>query len=213
MGTILHIEASPRGEESFSARAARALTETLADIRPGDTIDTLNVFDEELPAFRAPAAAAKYAVMGGGKPEGEAAKAWQAVSAVIDRFKAADAYVVSSPMWNFSIPYRLKQYIDVIVQPGLTFSYARDRGYEGMVSGPAVILLARGGAYGPGSGMETLDYQRPYVETVLRFMGIAEIETIVLEPTVASGPEAGQQILQRACEQARAAARALAAGL
>ena len=53
-------------------------------------------------------------------------------------------------MWNFGIPYILKHYIDLIVQPGLTFSFSPSEGYKGLVTGkPVTVVYARGGAYGP----------------------------------------------------------------
>lgn len=47
------------------------------------------------------------------------------VEDVIEQFTAADKYLFSLPMWNFGIPYKLKHYIDVIVQPGYTFSFTK----------------------------------------------------------------------------------------
>jgi FMN-dependent NADH-azoreductase len=41
----------------------------------------------------------------------------------ISQFLAADVCLISSPIWNFSIPYALKYYIDAIVQPGYLFSF------------------------------------------------------------------------------------------
>ena len=32
-------------------------------------------------------------------------------------------------MWNFGIPYKLKQWIDVITQPGLAFRFDPAQGY------------------------------------------------------------------------------------
>ena len=62
-------------------------------------------------------------------------------------FKSADKYLVSLPMWNFSIPYKLKQYIDLLVHRGLTFSFTPEGGYKGLVTGkPLVAVYARGGA-------------------------------------------------------------------
>ena len=80
------------------------------------------------------------------------AKAWKRVTGVIERFKSADWYLFSLPMWNFGVPYVLKHLIDVIVQPGLTFSFSPTEGYKGLVTGKkAVAVYARGGAYGSGS--------------------------------------------------------------
>ena len=61
---------------------------------------------------------------------------------IAEHFKSADKYVFSLPMWNFGIPYKLKHFIDVLVQPGLTFSFSPETGYKGLVTGkPAVVDL------------------------------------------------------------------------
>jgi FMN-dependent NADH-azoreductase len=107
MSRILHIKASPRGNESFSTRAAEAfLSSFLAAHRTWQS-ETLDLFSADVPEFRAPAAKAKYAVMSGKAPEGEAEQAWKPVIDTIRHFSSAAAYVVSVPMWNFGIPYRL----------------------------------------------------------------------------------------------------------
>jgi FMN-dependent NADH-azoreductase len=44
-------------------------------------------------------------------------------------------------MWNFGVPYVLKHYIDVITQPGLTFSFNPATGFSGLVTGrPATVI-------------------------------------------------------------------------
>ncbi len=89
-------------------------------------------------------------------------------------------------MWNFGIPYKLKHYIDVLTQPGLTFSYSPSEGYKGLVTGkPAAVVYARGGSYPPGSGAEGMDFQKSYFETLLKFIGFTDIRPIVVEPTLA----------------------------
>jgi hypothetical protein len=65
----------------------------------------------------------------------EQAKAWKRVEEVIERFKSADWYLFSLPMWNFGVPYVLKHFIDVIIQPGLTFSFSPSRGLQGLSHG------------------------------------------------------------------------------
>ena len=39
------------------------------------------------------------------------------------RLAQADRVLISTPMWNFGIPYKLKQWFDLIVQPGITFRF------------------------------------------------------------------------------------------
>ncbi len=185
MPKLLHIKASPR-RESFSTRAAETFTESYCKTHPASRVETLDLFDADIPDFRAPQASAKYDVIAGKQPSGPAAAAWKAVIETIQQFKSADVVVISSPMWNFSIPYRLKQYIDVIVQPGLTVSYTPEAGYKGLVTGqPVVLVLARGGSYAPGSPGEAYDMQKPYLEGILRFIGFTDIHTVIVEPTMA----------------------------
>lgn len=204
MPKLLHIKASPR-PESYSTQAAEAFIDAFLKAHRDYGCETLDVFRGDLPPFEAPQAAAKYDVLAGKEPTGPAARAWKAVIDVVDRFKSADLVVISSAMWNFSIPYRLKQYIDVIVQPALTFSYTPQEGYKGLVTGrPAVLVLARGGGYAAGSGSEAADMQRPYLESILRFIGFTDIRTVIVEPTLAG---------QDAAAKALAAAKAQAADL
>ena len=118
---------------------------------PGDTVETLDLWHADLPEFDGPAIEAKYAILHGQKFSAAQEQAWNAVTKIADHFKSADKYVISLPMWNFGIPYKLKQFIDVIVQPGLAFSFSPETGYKGLITGkPVVVVYARGGAYGPG---------------------------------------------------------------
>ena len=43
-----------------------------------------------------------------------------------------------------------------------------------------------------------MDFQRPYLEAILRFMGFTAIETILVEPTLAGGPKAAEETLKKA---------------
>lgn len=207
MHRILHISASPRGDQSDSRRLAEAFLARLGEVAGEIAVDTFELFDGDLPEFTAPAAAAKYAVMSGEEPTDEAGRAWADVIAVVDRLKAADAVVIASPMWNFSIPYRLKQYIDVITQPGLTFSYTPESGYTGLITGrPAALMLSRGGDYGEGTGLEQLDMQTPYLKLLLGFLGFEAIDTVVAQPTALGDPATVRARFAQALDEARALA-------
>jgi|SRR5579871_2772301 len=186
MSTLLHIEASPRGDRSDSITVAKHFVETYRAAHPGDKVETLDLWHAGLPEFDGPILDAKYAVLHGQKHTPEQLQAWQKVIQIADHFKASDKYVISLPMWNFGIPYKLKQFIDVFVQPGVAFSYSPETGYKGLVTGkPVVVIYARGGAYGPGTGMEAYDAQSSYMKQILGFIGFTDIKEIFVEPTLA----------------------------
>lgn len=208
MATLLHIQASPMKERSFSLQAAQVFIEAYAAAHPSDTIQTVDVFGGAVPEFGVLQVAAKYKILHGKPASAEEAAAWKGVEAAIAAFKAADRIVISSAMWNFGIPYMLKKYIDVIVQPGYTFSYSPAEGYKGLCPGKrAALILARGGAYPAGTPGAALDFQRPYLETTLGFMGITDVRTIVVEPTLMEGPDRAAELLKAAQVQAREMAK------
>jgi FMN-dependent NADH-azoreductase len=213
MANVLHIIASPR-VESYSARVAKAFLDSYRQTRPEDRIEVLDLYKTDIPPFTAPQAKAKYAVMAGQAPKSEAEAAWQPVIKTIDHFKGFDKYVLSSPMWNFSIPYRLKQYIDVIVQPSLTVSYSPEKGYTGLVSGrPLMLILSRGGAYQEGNPCETYDFQESYLRCIFGFIGFTDIRAIRIQGTLQSKPEQLDADTRKALAEATAAAQEFAGEL
>ncbi len=208
MSDLLYIEGSPRGERSYSVSIARAFLEAYHEAHPDDEIKELNVFRERLPAIDGDAINTKYAILHGKTPTVQERNAWRPVEDLIDEFKSADKYVFSVPMWNFGIPYRLKNYIDVLVQPTYTFTYTPEDGYKGLVTGkPVFIAYARGGAYGADSGFETLDYQKRYLECILNFIGLTDIRSIVFEDTLTRSRDELEARKAAAMNEARAMAK------
>ena len=208
MSTLLYIQSSPRGQRSKSITVADAFVETYKQKHPDDKIVTLNIFKEKLPAFDGLAVQAKYTILHGQKHSKEELQAWKKVEKIIEQFKSADKYVLAVPMWNFGIPYRLKQYIDILVQPGYTFGYSPETGYKGLVTGkPIVTVYARGGEYPPGSPGEALDLQTKYVQLILGFIGFTNIRSVRVEPTLQGSAEAIEAKVQQAIASAKKAAQ------
>jgi FMN-dependent NADH-azoreductase len=102
----------------------------------------------------------------------------------------------------------LKAWIDHIVRAGRTFAYS-EKGPEGLLKGKKVILvLARGGVYSDGPA-RTLDFQEPYLRSILGFVGITDVHVVRVEG-VARGEDATKRAMASATEQADSAARAFA---
>lgn len=209
MAHVLYIEASPRKDRSHSIAVAKAFLDAYRVSHEGDTIETLDLWTMDLPAFDGAMLEAKYAIMHGQPHTPEQAEAWGRVTSMFQQFQSADKYVFSLPMWNFGIPYRLKQYIDIITQPGLAFSFSPSEGYKGLVTGkPAVVVYASGGTYSEGSGAESFDLQKPYMKLWLSFIGFTTIHALVVEGTL-QGPDVAAKNQAQAIEQAKQLARAL----
>ena len=190
MSKVLYIQASPRRGRSHSIAVADAFVDAYRNAHPDDEVDVWNVFDADLPPFDGLAVQAKYTILHGKDHTPEEQAAWKAVEDVVARFTAADKLVLAVPMWNFGIPYRLKQLIDLVVQPGYTFSFSPEKGYEGLLTGKrAFVVYARGGDYPEGTEAEAMDFQRRYLETLLGFIGITDVRSITLQPMLMAGPD------------------------
>jgi FMN-dependent NADH-azoreductase len=204
MSTLLYIKASPMGDLSYSTAVGDAFVEAYLEANPGHEVQTIDIWEKSLPDFDFAAASAKYKIMHGKDHSQEDRRTWQQIVDIIQEFKYADKYVIATPMWNFSIPYRLKQYIDILVQPGYTFTVGPDGNYEGLFKDkPVFVVYARGGTYPPGSPKEAFDLQKRYLELILSFMGFGDIRSIVVEPTLAGGPDAAEKMKAEAIEKAR----------
>jgi FMN-dependent NADH-azoreductase len=207
MSNILYIKASPRTGRSHSVAVADAFIESYRQSHPDDDVKTMDIFKQKLPAFDLPAVTAKYRIMHGEEHTQKDRRIWAKIVSVIEEFKSADKYVLAVPMWNFSIPYRLKQYIDIIVQPGYTFTVKEDGGYEGLVKNkPVFIAYARGGEYSADAA-KALDMQTKYLELILGFVGLSDIRSVIIEPTLAGGSDVAKQKQTEAIEKARQIAK------
>jgi FMN-dependent NADH-azoreductase len=187
MTTLLHISASPRGPHSESLALAQTFLDVYRENHPGERILEWDLWDGSLPAFGPAAVAAKMAVFAGQEPTGEAADAWRAAGAAFARFAAADKYLFSVPMWNASVPYVLKQFIDVVSQPGLVFGFDPQHGYTGLVTGRKAAVIYTSAVYGDGRGPAFgADFQVPFFDDWLRWAGITDISSVCFRPNLAT---------------------------
>lgn len=197
MKKLLHIIASPRGEESRTLKVSNEFLSVFVKNHPDWEIDTLNLFDENLPDLTVKSISGKYALLSGKDLTGDLKDSWKEIIKKIERFTAAQGYLISVPMWNFSIPYRLKHYIDIILQPRYLFQYTA-KGPEGLLKNrKMVIVTSRGGDYSSGEAAK-YDLQEPYLRMVFGFAGITDITFINAQPMDASGLEVCEQKIKEA---------------
>jgi FMN-dependent NADH-azoreductase len=195
MGKLLHISASPRDEASESLQIARVFTEVYEDSHPGDEVEHWDLWDASLPDF-AVGAKAKMTVFGGGQPQGAEGEAWAAARQTFERFNAADRLLFSVPMWNASVPYVLKQFIDVISQPGWIFGVDPVTGYSHLLAGRGrrVAVVYTSAVWGPPLGPEFgSDFQSTYFGDWLRWTGLTDISEIRFHPTLSGDWDAARR--------------------
>ncbi len=188
---ILQIHSSARATSSHSSRLAKRIVERLRAATPDARVTLRDLGKAPLPALDDAALQALFTPQGQRTPEQAARVALD--DALIAEIQAADVVVLGVPMYNFGVPAQLKNWIDAIARAGTTFRYT-DRGPEGLLTGKKVYLaLTRGGKY-RGTPADT---QVPYLQAVLGFLGMTQLQLVYAEG-LALGPEAEQQSIAAA---------------
>ena len=147
----------------------------------------MDLWRESLPEFDGDALSAKYARLGGRAFSPSERDAFAPIERMAVRFALAERVLISTPMWNFGLPYKLKQWFDLIVQPGLTFRFDPKLGYFPLVKNrPTVVILASGSDFVTGMNRGRIDMASPYLREILRFIGVTDLRFVLIGPT--AGP-------------------------
>ncbi|EJM91240.1 MULTISPECIES: FMN-dependent NADH-azoreductase [unclassified Pseudomonas] len=211
MTTLLHIECSPRKQRSASLEVARSFIARYRENTPDTDIITLDLWNMALPEFDELAMEAKYAGLSGTALTPAQQEAWNTLKDLAAHLHRADVLVMSVPLWNFSIPYKLKHFIDLISQKDILFSFDPERGLEGMLHNKiAVVAYARGLDFSAQSitPAERFDFQKPYVEAWLQFIGVTDVHSVIVEKTIL-GEDVDLDAREAATQQARGLADTL----
>ena len=205
MTDVLYISASPRGEHSASGQAASVF---LGALDSSVNVKHIDLAARPLPDVTAEVTSAKFKPFTGAELTEEEARQWSQIVDLVDEFKAADHYLFAVPMWNFTVPYKFKQYIDLLTHPGLTFT-RDENGPRGLVGGSATLIYSRGGNYSPKDGQpDPFDFQAPYIQAWLKTVGIGPAVEVLVQNTMA-GPEGLSKAIEGAREQLETLAAAL----
>ena len=197
MSRLLYVNSSPRNDRSYSSSAAAAFLEAYRAANPEDEIEKLDLWTVELPRFAGETLAAKYATMRKLNFTAEQEASWSAVLSVIDHFTSFDKMVFSIPMWNFNVPYVLKHYIDILVQPSVTYGIDAQGKLGGFIRGKkAICICAAGSLYDEAAPLAPGDFLRPYLKWIFRWIGIDDLQIELVSPTT-KGDDAATKALDR----------------
>ena len=192
---LLHLDSSILGDNSASRQLSKAVVSAW---QASDASVQVSYRDLAADAFSHLSAAS---LVAGGTPAElrDAAQKHEAdlAEATLNEFLAADAIVIGAPMYNFTVPTQLKAWIDRISVAGKTFAYD-ENGPKGLAGGKKVVIVSTAGGIhaGQASGIAHEDY----LQLVLRFLGITDIEVVRAEG-LAYGDEPRAQALAAANQQ------------
>jgi FMN-dependent NADH-azoreductase len=119
-------------------------------------------------------------------------------ASLADELLAADAVIVSTALYNFGVPAQLKTWVDLLITDP-RFSPAAEQPLAGR---PGILVVARGGGYGPGSPREGWDHATPWVQRILADVFGLDLKLVEAELTMAPHVPA-MESLRDLAEQSR----------
>ena len=166
--SILHIDSSARIHDSNSRKISQYLTEQLD--QPAIYRDLAS---NPLPAI---SAEDLIAVHGSIIPEATDISAslksqLDLSDSLIKELNQAENLVIAAPMYNFSVPVVVKQWIDLVARAGHSFRYT-EQGPVGLLKTQRAFIITSSGGTPVGSDY---DFASRYLEQFCRFVGINEI--------------------------------------
>ncbi|MFJ4590292.1 FMN-dependent NADH-azoreductase [Pseudomonas moraviensis] len=211
MSRILVVHGSPRGDRSTSRRLAEGFLSAWQERHPEGQVTRREVGRVPVPAVNEAFVAAAFYPQPQARPlvmQADLALSDQ----LVDELFTHDLLLISTPMYNFSVPSGLKAWVDQIVRLGLTFDHTLDNGvaqYSPLLQGKkALIVTSRGGfGFGPGGDLAALNHADPWLRTALGFIGINDVSVVAAEGEesaertfAVSVAEAEQRLLELARE-------------
>ena len=195
MPSLLHVSVSPRGDRSRSNQVGRTFVDAWQSAHSGSTVVIRDLANEPPSFINAAWFEGAFT-----PPEAQSPAARTAMAESdhnIDQLFAADEIVVTTPLFNLSVPASLKAWIDQIVRVGRTFSMNQGQ-YQGLVADRRVtVIVASGGDFQPGSPAAGYNFLEPYLRAIFGFIGISSVSFVyapnqnVNDEAAAAGLEAG----------------------
>ena len=171
---IVHIDSSMAGRQATSSLLAKTIVDQLTQVE-GTVVHYRDLNQEGLGHLTEE-------VFAGFQLEAQQRNAVQQAATkrsdeYIAELQDADALILAVPMYNFSTPSTVKAWIDHIARAGVSFRYG-EHGPEGLLNvKKAYVVATRGGQY----ANTAFDHQAPWLEQVLKFVGVQEVEFIYAE--------------------------------
>lgn len=209
MATLLHIDSSLNGDNSFSRKVTATFAEEWKLANPGGEYVYRDVNATPIPHLNADV----YYGFGAEDPTPEQLAANAVTRPIVDEVKAADVILLGVPMYNFTIPSTLKSWLDRLAVPG---AFPKDEeGLTELTPKHLIIATSRGGSYMPGTPRESFEHQDSYLTSFFSFLGLTEnlhvLHTEMALSTVVPALAEFRHILDTTHAEAHEKARELAA--
>ena len=187
MAHLLHIDSSITGERSVSRRLTARAAAAWRAAHPDGTVTYRDLGQNPLPHLNTASGLARMVPPDQHTPEQQAS--WQLTQEVVAEVKQADTVLLGLPLYNYGPPSSVKSWVDHLIAPGIAYDPVTNAGLLG--DRQFVVLVSRGGGYGPGTPREGWDHAEPWLPHGLSLTGLdprficAELTLAPVNPAMA----------------------------
>lgn len=184
MTTLLHIDASARGERSLSRKLSAAFIKAWAHAEADAEIIVRDVGFNPPPFMTEQWISAVFTATD--RLSHEQSERIRLSDTLIDEIDRADVIVIASPMYNYGMPAALKSWFDQVIRIGKTFTFDLARGdfpLEPIMNGKTLVILSSRGEFGFGVGgiREKLNHLETHIQTCAHYLGVEQTHVITVD--------------------------------
>lgn len=174
---ILYLN-STSGYGSITASLGRRFVNRYMQHVPDIELKSVDLWSSELERFDLARAEASYRISNGKGTESDK-KLTKPIYDMARELLSMDLVLIACPVWNYSVPFVLKQYIDCVIQPGLSFRVQDDKQTK-----PVVLISSAGGQMTPEN-----DHMSPLIRDVFQLVGFQDFYHIQIQKSTQSDAE------------------------
>ncbi|MFK4948228.1 FMN-dependent NADH-azoreductase [Lactococcus garvieae] len=178
--------------EHFSVQLQDKFIELYHTHYPEKDLTIMNLYEEDIPRIEATSLWSVWEKQATGKElSSTESKIAERSQFLLEQFKAHQRVVVSTPLHNFNITSRMKDYIDNLMIARETFRYLTEPDEQGKVSEglmranyKMLMLFASGSVYTADSIYKSVDIAPHYMQTIFQeMMGFDDFQLVRAEGT------------------------------
>lgn len=205
MKKLLYIIANSKSEEMSSCRnVSRRLINAILAKDSDIELEELDLYKDHIPQLKVCYFESRSTIVStearknlSEQEQNEVAK----IEQLSNQFKDADIYVLAAPMWSLSFPSVVKEYLDCIIQSGITIGFDDSKPYPMLDNKNRIFIYVQSsGANIPWILTAALNKGLNYVCDVMRFIGIATVDDLLVDGTGETEEEC-QNAIKNACEK------------
>lgn len=184
MATILHLDASVRGDRSLSRKLSQHFIRNWSERRPNDKVIYRDL-GRDPPGFVTETWIGAVFTKPGKRTHAQKAEI-RPSDVMIDEIDQADMIVLGTPMYNYGMPAPLKAWFDQVIRIDKTFTFDLARGdypLEPIMKGKILVTLISHGEFGFAEGgvRQNMNHLLPHIITCARYLGVNETHQIAIE--------------------------------